>query len=211
MSDDTARGTTPGPSSWSYEEHQLSEGYSCIVYDEHGQRIADHLPKPRAALIAAALATYGISVPPKSVPVPRIPSTILASHAERLHELAPLHAQRIIDNLVKGINNGYGFQKLGRLIVDDLGLGLSDALRWARTVQMEAYRETSHNTMLQNEGIIDGWTWWAQVDERTCDDCASSHGSFHTNDETLTELTTHIWNCRCVELPHVRGDPIEGE
>lgn len=39
---------------WTHEVHQLSEGYSAIVYDEHGQSIADHLSEKRARLIAAA-------------------------------------------------------------------------------------------------------------------------------------------------------------
>jgi len=43
---------TEGP--WTYEDHQLSEGYSGIVYDQHGMRIADHLSHSRSRLIAAA-------------------------------------------------------------------------------------------------------------------------------------------------------------
>lgn len=39
---------------WTYEVHQLSEGYSGIVYDEHGQMVADHLSEERARLIAAS-------------------------------------------------------------------------------------------------------------------------------------------------------------
>lgn len=39
---------------WTWEEHQLSEGFSCIVYDEHGYAIADHLDRETAAKIAAA-------------------------------------------------------------------------------------------------------------------------------------------------------------
>lgn len=44
----------PAAGQWSYETHELSEGYSSIVYDERGQKIADHLTEDRAALIAAA-------------------------------------------------------------------------------------------------------------------------------------------------------------
>lgn len=169
-----------------------------------------------AALIAAAFALVGLSVRPSRVPQSAAPVTVLSPGTEmyrRLHELAPQTAKRIIDNLLEGINLGYGYSRLGKMIVDDLGLGLSDALRWARTVQMKSYRETAHNTMMENGNIIDGWVWWAQVDERTCEDCAGSHGTFHQAEERLNELTTHIWNCRCVELPHVRGDlnPVTGE
>lgn len=39
---------------WTYEVHELSDGISCIVYDQHGQAIADHLSEEYAKLIAAA-------------------------------------------------------------------------------------------------------------------------------------------------------------
>jgi len=39
---------------WAWEEHELSEGYSCIVYDEHGQAVADHLSREDAAMVCAA-------------------------------------------------------------------------------------------------------------------------------------------------------------
>mgnify|MGYP001591249727 CR=1 FL=1 len=43
------------PGSWTWEEHELSTGYSCIVYDAHGMRVGtDHLSAADAALIAAA-------------------------------------------------------------------------------------------------------------------------------------------------------------
>ena len=48
---------TPGP--WEYEEHQLSEGYSCIVYAANGMRVGtDHLGRADAALIASAPDLY---------------------------------------------------------------------------------------------------------------------------------------------------------
>jgi len=165
-----------------------------------------------AALIAAALLLRGLPVKPAQVPQSTAIPEVLAEGSaawKRLHELAPLQAQTIIDNLLKGINSGYGYEKLGKLIVDDLGLGLSDALRWARTIQMEAYRLTSHNTMLENSNILSGWDWFAQLDDATCTgpgSCSEQHGTFHGLDENLSDLTNHIWNCRCVELPRVIGD-----
>ena len=39
---------------WTFEVHQLSEGFSGVVYDAAGQRIADHLDEATARLIAAA-------------------------------------------------------------------------------------------------------------------------------------------------------------
>ena len=39
---------------WTYQVHVLLEGYSAIVYDEHGQFVADHLTKEQAKSIVAA-------------------------------------------------------------------------------------------------------------------------------------------------------------
>jgi hypothetical protein len=168
------------------------------------------------ALIKSSIQTAFPKINPKAVAIAK--ATVLAPDAARwarIHELAPLQAQYIIDKLLQGINLGWGYEKLGKQIVDALGLSLSDALRWARTVQMEAYRETSHATMEQND-YIDGWTWWAQLDEATCTgpgSCTEMHGTFHPMTERLSDLTLHIWNDRCVELPHVVGDenPVTGE
>lgn len=50
-------GFTPGP--WEWEEHELSEGYSCIVYAANGMKVGtDHLSRADAALIAAAPDLY---------------------------------------------------------------------------------------------------------------------------------------------------------
>ncbi|HEX5320600.1 MAG TPA: hypothetical protein VFW46_15660 [Stellaceae bacterium] len=45
---------------WTYEVHELSEGYSAIVYDARGNRIGgfDHLDEATARLIAAAPELY---------------------------------------------------------------------------------------------------------------------------------------------------------
>lgn len=43
----------PGP--WTWEEHELSEGFSCIVYDARGNRVmTDHEGRETAAMIAAS-------------------------------------------------------------------------------------------------------------------------------------------------------------
>jgi len=40
---------------WTYEVHQLSEGYSAIVYDGNGHAVADHLSELHASLIVRAV------------------------------------------------------------------------------------------------------------------------------------------------------------
>ena len=47
------------PAPWTWEEHELSEGYSCIVYDATGHSIGyEHLNRGGASLIAAAPELY---------------------------------------------------------------------------------------------------------------------------------------------------------
>jgi hypothetical protein len=43
---------------WSFETHELSTGYSSIVYDANGGALADYLDEPTARLIAAAPELY---------------------------------------------------------------------------------------------------------------------------------------------------------
>lgn len=50
--------SAPGSVAWEMEEHELSEGFSCIVYDERGIAIVDHLDRKTANLIAAAPDLY---------------------------------------------------------------------------------------------------------------------------------------------------------
>jgi hypothetical protein len=49
---------SPHPQPWTWEEHELSEGYSCIVYDARGQLVKlDHLDSDTAAAVASAIQT----------------------------------------------------------------------------------------------------------------------------------------------------------
>lgn len=123
---------------------------------------------------------------------------------QRLHELAPLTAQTIADKILEGVGLGYNPQKVGRTIVDDLGQGLTSAMRWARTTQMYTYREAGRATMAANANILDGWVWFAQLDETVppCESCLANHGQLFGLDEVLDDH----WNGRCCALPHVAGD-----
>jgi len=126
---------------------------------------------------------------------------------QRIQELAPQTVQRIADAILEGVGLGYSPEKVGRLIVDTLGMGLTDAMRWARTTQMWTYREASRATMAANANVLDGWVWFAQLDTSTCESCIANHGQLFPLDEPLDDH----WNGRCVALPHVAGDdnPIE--
>jgi hypothetical protein len=43
------------PRPWTWEQHELSEGYSCIVYDADGRKVElDHIDAETAAVVASA-------------------------------------------------------------------------------------------------------------------------------------------------------------
>ena len=123
---------------------------------------------------------------------------------QRLNELAPLLAQSIGDLILEGVGLGYNPFKVGKMITNQLGWGLSNAMRWARTTQMWTYREASRATMAANANILDGWIWFAIMDQAVppCESCLENHGKLFPVNEPLDDH----WNGRCVALPHVAGD-----
>ena len=54
---------------WTYENHELCNGLTSIVYDEHGTAIADYLDEPRARLIAAAPELLAVADAPRIMKV----------------------------------------------------------------------------------------------------------------------------------------------
>lgn len=124
---------------------------------------------------------------------------------ERLKKLTDTNIEYVIGLLEDAIQEGKNPAVIGKLIAEQgLGIGLTDALRWARTVQMNAYRLGSQVTMGQNSDILDGWVWFALLDSAIppCESCLANHGKLFSLDESLDDHP----NGRCVAIPHVAGD-----
>ena len=123
---------------------------------------------------------------------------------QRLNELAPMLAQSIGEMILEGVGLGYNPVKTGKMITNMLGWGLTDSMRYARTVQLWTYREASRATMAANANILDGWVWFAIMDEAVppCESCLANHGKLFPINQPLDDH----WNGRCVALPHVAGD-----
>lgn len=121
-----------------------------------------------------------------------------------IQSLAPQTAQLVADKIIEGVGLGYNPVKVGNLIVESLGQGLTSAMRLARTTQMWTYREASRATMVANAEILDGWVWFAILDGDVppCESCLANHGKLFGLDETLDDH----YNGRCVAIPHVIGD-----
>jgi hypothetical protein len=119
----------------------------------------------------------------------------------RLQMLAPATADIVRSKLIEGVGLGYGPVKLASRITDALGLGLTDALRMTRTVQLYSYREAARATFVANSDVVEGWYWYAELDGETCASCWAEHGTFHDNDEVLDDH----YNGRCAMIPAVIG------
>lgn len=78
---------------------------------------------------------------------------------------------------------------------------LRSFLNTSRTETLRAYREASHQTYQQNADILEGWIWLSALNARTCRACIALHGTFH---ELGERMKSHV-NCRCTQVPAIRG------
>jgi hypothetical protein len=122
---------------------------------------------------------------------------------ERIGKLAETNAQNVAEKILEGVSLGYNPKKIAGIIRDELGGGLTDALRMTRTVQLWSYREATRANYINNSDVIEGWIWYADLPGEPCMACIAEHGSFHTLDETLDDH----YNGRCTMIPVVAGMP----
>ena len=155
-----------------------------------------------AALVASAGVSEGFTVLPTD--------TIRALLAfldpngplfEKLAQLGPYTAQQVADAIVENVALGLNPQQWAGVIRDQMGGGLTDAIRMARTVQLYSYREASRANYAANPRTVEGWYWFAQLDSDTCLSCVAQHGTLHPVDETLNDHH----NGRCNMIPAVVG------
>lgn len=122
---------------------------------------------------------------------------------ERMRLIAPTVTDELSRTLLDGLGAGFNPRKIAREITNTLGVGLTDAMRMARTVNLYSYREANRATYIANADVVEGWYWHAELGPRTCASCFAKHGSFHPLDEPLKDHH----NGRCAEVPAVRGFP----
>ena len=119
----------------------------------------------------------------------------------RLGQLANATAERVANTIVEGVGLGYNPRKIAREITNSLGMGLTDAMRNVRTVQLYSYREASRAQYVSNSDVVRGWVWYAEFDDRVCGSCLAMHGTVHSLDENLDDH----YNGRCAMLPLLAG------
>lgn len=110
-------------------------------------------------------------------------------------------ASAVQEHLLRGIAAGQGpntiAARLQKNLLEGLGTGLTSALTTIRTAQIKSYQIANHATYLANSNIVNGWVWWAALDNNTCLSCVAQHGTVHDLDETLDDHH----NGRCAPIP----------
>lgn len=119
--------------------------------------------------------------------------------------MQPLSAEAMAQmrrELIRGITVGANPRVTARRMLQRLERqfagGLTRALRIARTEQLDAYRAGNALVDEANTEVLQGWTWVAALDDRTCIACVSMHGrQFPT---TTPGPEGHV-QCRCDRVP----------
>lgn len=116
--------------------------------------------------------------------------------------LTQLFGQQMADQIritmEAAIRTGLGPRYVARMLVRQLGMGLTWALRTARTSILYAYREATIASYRRNSHVVSGWYWHAHLgDSRVCIGCVVQHGTFHPLDEMLNDHH----NGRCAMVP----------
>lgn len=76
------------------------------------------------------------------------------------------HPRQVADRMLSGVEARFAG-------------GLTRALNIARTELLDAHRSGAAAVMFANADVLQGWTWVASLDARTCPSCWSNHGTVH--------------------------------
>lgn len=101
-----------------------------------------------------------------------------------------------------GINPNEAAKRMVKDVRGAFHGGLFRATVIARTEMLDAYRASAHETELANSEALDGWTWWANIDNKTCISCIGMHGTDHPLDEPGPQ--DHHQG-RCSRLPKTKS------
>jgi hypothetical protein len=119
----------------------------------------------------------------------------------RLSMLAPSAADAVSEALVGGVTIGKNPAVIARSVQSAFGQGLTDALRFVRTVQLWSYREANRASYVANSDVVMGWVWHAELGPRTCASCFANHGRVYPLSQPLNDHH----NGRCAAVPLVKG------
>ena len=119
----------------------------------------------------------------------------------RIRSMAQTGADLIKQIILDGVGIGRGPVKITAEILErGFGVGLTDAMRWTRTLQNYSYRWA--NLASYEANGVTAWVWWAHLDDRVCASCVALHGKlFPISDGVANDHH----NGRCAMLPYFDG------
>jgi SPP1 gp7 family putative phage head morphogenesis protein len=105
----------------------------------------------------------------------------------RRKRIAPDAYQAMRRELIRGVASGSNPRATaGRIVKRAEGRfngGLTRAMNIARTETLDAHRAAAELGQAQHADVLQGWSWLATLDQRTCPSCWAQHGIVHPLDE----------------------------
>lgn len=120
---------------------------------------------------------------------------------QRIDGLSSYHAEQIATGILERVAIGNNPQVIGAWITDAYGVGLTDSMRIARTVQLYSWRQANNAVQIANSDVLQGLVWCAELDDRVCMSCVALHGTVFP----VGSICDDHHNGRCALLPLVVG------
>lgn len=162
--------------------------------------MASQLP---ANLAAAALKVYSGNVAPSALEAValRARQQITATTWPISTEATEAIRRALIAGVATGTNPREAARDMLRQVEGAFNGGLARAQNVARTEMLDAYRDASAHVHFANRDVLDGWTWIATLDRRTCPSCWGMHGTHHPINQPGPE---DHQSGRCARMPKVK-------
>lgn len=162
--------------------------------------MASQLP---ANLAAAALKAYSHNIAPSALEAIalRARQQITVTTWPLSTEATEAMRRSLIRGVATGANPREAARDMVRRVEGAFNGGLTRAQNVARTEMLDAYRDASAHVHFANRDVLDGWTWIATLDRRTCPSCWGMHGTHHplTQPGPLDHQSG-----RCARMPKVK-------
>lgn len=126
---------------------------------------------------------------------------VLEQHIDKIKAGQFLKVRGIMQD---AIAFGWHPSEMAKQLTGALGQTLTDTMRLSRTITNYAYRAGTLETYQKNSDVVQGWIWWAELDDKTCMSCVEQHGQIYP----LTETMNDHHNGRCAMLPYLGKETI---
>jgi len=172
------------------ELRQLADMTGVLVV-ESGSKAVVEAARAQAGLIASQMPKSAGTFAELRVRFDRVDQDVLGAIVERTTEqvnsltrpLSDEATEAMLRALIRGVvvgeNPRLAARQMLRRLEGAFNGGLTRALVIARTEILDAHRSGAGAGQFMNMDVLQGWTWNAQLDKRTCPSCWAQHGSMH--------------------------------